>query len=50
MSLIKHHTMKTYWGNGDISPRILNLDNRQKWVVSFTPRPLFSGERNPISH
>jgi len=26
--LTKHHAMKTYWGNGGIAPRILNLGTR----------------------
>jgi len=30
--------MKTYWGNGDITPRILNLGTRWRWAVIFTPR------------
>jgi hypothetical protein len=29
-------------GSGCISPRILDLGNRWRWVVSFTPRPLWS--------
>jgi hypothetical protein len=33
--------MKTYWGSGGIAPRILDLGTRWKWVVSFTPRPLY---------
>jgi hypothetical protein len=33
--------MKTYWGSEDIAPRILNLDTRWRWVVSFTPRPFY---------
>jgi hypothetical protein len=37
----KHHTMKTYWGSGGIAPCILDLDTRWRWVVSFTPRPLY---------
>jgi hypothetical protein len=26
--LTKHHAMKTYWGSGDIAPRILDLGTR----------------------
>jgi hypothetical protein len=33
--LTKHYVMKTY---GGIDPRILNLVNRWRWVVSFIPR------------
>jgi hypothetical protein len=39
--VFKYHTMKTYWGNGGITPRILNLGTRWRWVVSFTLRPLY---------
>jgi len=37
--LIKNHAMKTYWGNGGIAARILNLGTRWRWVVSFTTLP-----------
>jgi hypothetical protein len=47
MYLTKHHTMKTYWGSGGIAPRILNLGNRCRWVVSFTPRQLYPRVRAP---
>jgi len=33
--------MKAYWWSVSIAPRILNLGNRRKWVVSLTP-PLFT--------
>ena len=29
------------WGNEGISPSILNLDDRRKWVVNITPRQLY---------
>jgi hypothetical protein len=32
--------MKTYWGSGGIALRILQLDIRQGWVVSFAPQPI----------
>jgi hypothetical protein len=28
LCLTKHHSMKTYWGNGGVSPRILDLGTR----------------------
>jgi hypothetical protein len=28
-------------GSGGIAPRILNLGTRWRWVVSFTPSPLY---------
>jgi hypothetical protein len=33
--------MKTYWGSGGISPRILNISARWRWAVSFTSRSLY---------
>jgi hypothetical protein len=39
--------MKGYWGSGGIAPRILDLGTRWKWVVSFTPRPLYPQGRSP---
>jgi hypothetical protein len=33
--------MKTYWGSEGIAPRILDLDTRWRWVVSFTPHSLY---------
>jgi hypothetical protein len=39
--------MKTYWGSGGIAPRILDLGTRWRWVVSFTPRPLYHQGKSP---
>jgi hypothetical protein len=40
--LTKHHAMKTHWGGGAvIAPHILDLRTRWRWVVSFTPWPLY---------
>jgi hypothetical protein len=39
--------MKTYWGSGCIAPRILDLGTRWRWVVSFTPRQLYSQGKSP---
>jgi hypothetical protein len=41
LCLANYHTMKTYWGSEGIAPSILNLNTRWRWVVSFTPRPLY---------
>jgi hypothetical protein len=41
LCLTKHHAMKAYCGSGGIAPRILDLGTRCRWVVSFTPRPLY---------
>jgi hypothetical protein len=39
--------MKTYWGSGGIDSIILDLGRRWKWVVSFTPRSLYSQRKSP---
>jgi hypothetical protein len=39
--------MKAYWGSGGIVQRILDLGTRWKWVVSFTPRPLYHQGESP---
>jgi hypothetical protein len=50
--LTQHHTMKTYWGSGCTAPRILNLGNRWRRVVSCTHLPLYPPptERAPGTH
>jgi hypothetical protein len=40
--LIKHHAMKVYLRSRGIAPHILKLGTRWRWVVSITPRPLYS--------
>jgi hypothetical protein len=39
--------MKAYSGSGGIAPCILDLGTRRKWVVSFTPRPLYPQGKSP---
>jgi hypothetical protein len=34
-------------GSGGIAPRINNLGTRWRWVVSFTPRPLYPQGKSP---
>jgi hypothetical protein len=34
-------------GSGGIAPRILNPGTRWRWVVSFTPRPLYPRSKSP---
>jgi len=34
------------WGSGETPPRILNLGTRCRWVVNFTPRPLYPREKS----
>jgi hypothetical protein len=43
----KHLAMKTYRGSGGIAPRILDLSTRWRWVVSFTPLPLYPQGKSP---
>jgi hypothetical protein len=40
--------MKAYGEVGVIAPHILSLGTRCRWMVSFTPRPLYARERNPV--
>jgi len=43
--------MKTYWEGRCIAPHILDLGTtRWRWVVIFTSRPLYPGERAPDTH
>jgi hypothetical protein len=44
----KHHVIEMYWGNGGIAPRILDLGTRWRWVVSYTPLPLYSQGQSPL--
>jgi hypothetical protein len=39
--------MKARWGSGGIAPRILDRGTRWRWVVSFTPRPLYTQGMSP---
>jgi hypothetical protein len=39
--------MEAYWGSGGIAPCILDLGSRWRWVVSFTPRPLYPQGKRP---
>jgi len=39
--------MKAYWGTGHTAPSILDLGTWWRWVVSFTPRPLYSQGKRP---
>jgi hypothetical protein len=38
--------MKTYLGSGGIAVRILDLDARRRWMVSYTLGPLYSQGKN----
>jgi hypothetical protein len=50
LCLTKHHDMKTYWESGAVAPRILNLGDRWRWVVSFTHPPVYPRRKNPRYH
>jgi hypothetical protein len=39
--------MKAYEGSGGTAPRILDLGTRLRWVVTFTPRPLYPQGKSP---
>jgi hypothetical protein len=39
--------MKTYWGSGGIDPSILSLGTSWRFLVSFTPRPLYLRGKSP---
>jgi hypothetical protein len=41
------HAIKAYRQNGGTTPPIFNLGTVRMWVVSFTPRPLYSREKIP---
>jgi hypothetical protein len=35
------------FGSGGMNPRILDLDTRRAWVISFTPRQLYPQGKRP---
>jgi hypothetical protein len=39
--------MKAYFGSWDIAPCVLHLGTRCRWVISFTPRPLYLQRKSP---
>jgi hypothetical protein len=39
--LTKYHAVKANWVSGVIVPRILDLYTGWRWVISFTPQPLY---------
>jgi hypothetical protein len=45
--LTEHHALKAYWGSGGITPHILNLGTKWRWVVNFTPRLLYPQGKRP---
>jgi hypothetical protein len=42
--------METYGGIGCIGQRFLALGTSQRWVVNFTPLPLYPWGKNPRPH
>jgi hypothetical protein len=47
LCLTKRHAMKTYWGMEVQLHAFFDLGTRWRWVVSFTPRPLYSQGKRP---
>jgi hypothetical protein len=43
--ITEHHAVKSYCGSRGKASIILDLGARWRWVVSFTPRPLYPRER-----
>jgi hypothetical protein len=41
MLLVKHYIMKTYRGSGSMDQGLIHLGTSWRWVVSFTPLPLY---------
>jgi len=39
--------MNKCWWSGGIAPRILHLGTRWRWIVNFTPRPLYPVGKSP---
>jgi len=43
--------MKVYWGSGGTTAHMLDLSTKWRWLVSFTPWPLYSqGESRWYPH
>jgi hypothetical protein len=47
LRLTKNHTMKTNWRSGGTAPHVLDLGTKWRWLVSFTPRPLYLQGNSP---
>jgi hypothetical protein len=45
--MTEHHLMKVCFGSRGIAPLILDLITGWRWVVSFTPRPLYLQWKSP---
>jgi hypothetical protein len=45
--LTEHRVMKAYWGVKVWLHSFFNLCTRWRWVVSFTPRPLYPQRKSP---
>jgi hypothetical protein len=46
-ALTEHHVMNVYWGVEVYLHSFFNLGTRWRWVVSFTPRPLYPQGKSP---
>jgi hypothetical protein len=47
LCLTKYYNHEGVLGSGGTAPRILDLGTKWRWVVSFTPRPLYPQGKNP---
>jgi hypothetical protein len=45
--LTEHHAVKGYWRSEGITPCILNLGARWRWLISFTTRPFYPQRKSP---
>jgi hypothetical protein len=45
--LTKNQLHEIVWGSGGITPRVLKLSTGWRWVVSFTPPPLYPQGKSP---
>jgi hypothetical protein len=41
--------MKAYWRSGGIAPCITYLGTKWRWMVSFTPRPIYTQGNSPCN-
>ena len=47
--IFRPHAMKAYRANRGTAPLILNFGTRWRWLVNFTPWPLYPRESAPVA-
>jgi hypothetical protein len=47
-SFTEHQAIKAYCGSGGIAPCVLVIGTTWRWVDSFTHRPIYSPEKEPL--